>query len=99
MATGDTLRSHHLAVSIPCVFCNEVDETMDHIFRDCHYFRAVWFEGPIPVIFNSNGVGSMIDWLQDVCNGLDFKNEDNTRILKWIITFLESIWEARNKRY
>lgn len=64
----DTLRSHHVNASAPCVLCGNINEDSDHLFLWCPFARALWF-GILPTLIIDKSRFSNIEcWLRVWCN-------------------------------
>ena len=80
-----------------CEICKESDETILHVFRDCHVAHNFWLDAGLSPS-NSFFLGSnCMDWLNaNACN----KSKVFGKLFTWNIFFLFSIWNLwiqRNK--
>uniref|UniRef100_A0A2N9IB19 Uncharacterized protein n=1 Tax=Fagus sylvatica TaxID=28930 RepID=A0A2N9IB19_FAGSY len=80
-----------------CEICQESDETILHVFRDCHVAHSFWLDAGLSPS-NSFFLGSnCMDWLNaNACN----KSKVFGKLFTWNIFFLFSIWNLwiqRNK--
>lgn len=50
----DNLRHHHLNIHIQCAFSDEIEETMTHIFKECHFARAIWLGISLGITFDQD---------------------------------------------
>jgi len=37
-----------------CVLCGEHNETISHLFMECHWSKQIWFASSLGVVFNSH---------------------------------------------
>ena len=80
-----------------CEICKESDETVLHVFRDCHVAHRFWLDtglSPSNLFFHGS---DCMDWLNaNACN----KSKVFGKVFTWNIFFLFSIWNLwiqRNK--
>jgi hypothetical protein len=70
-----------------CVLCGEHNETISHLFMECHWSKQIWFASSLGVVFNSHD--SMYvpfhKWLEE-------------NIIVHVLTLCYEIWRARNKK-
>jgi ribonuclease HI len=76
-----------------CSLCNSITETMEHIFLQCSFARAVWLGVNITTAsINANNI-AVDHWIQNMINGPN--GDSNT--LELVLTTLWCIWSQRNK--
>lgn len=90
------LRQHHIDSHQPCLFCNDPDESLTHLFIYCPFSHAVWF-GSSRSLLSTSVVTNFSDWLVSFL--LHFKNGGDSTLYhcKLFIIILYFIWEAHNK--
>lgn len=62
----NNLRRHHIVSHVMCPVCECGDESILHIFRDCHFVRITWAISPIPNSLLFTDSNSPWDWFQEI---------------------------------
>ncbi|XP_062014459.1 uncharacterized protein LOC133730987 [Rosa rugosa] len=93
LPTVDKLRSKRVFLDQGCCFCNDGDESVEHISRDCSFVGDLLgcFPGLISVLSRAVRVGSMLDWVAR-CVGM--LSSDNFALLMMVIW---SVWKERKR--
>ncbi|OVA15343.1 Reverse transcriptase zinc-binding domain [Macleaya cordata] len=74
-----------------CPFCDNAEETIDHILLHCPFSQAIWFASPLELRFEYHPPSLsnlIVGWLND---------NDNLQIFRIGVSILWCIWKARNK--
>lgn len=71
------------------MFCDRVDELIEHILRDCSKVVAVWFLSPLCFRVNAAKICGWKDWTVSLAK-LSNKSFDLVLVLVW------SIWKYKN---
>nr|XP_028964583.1 uncharacterized protein LOC114827108 [Malus domestica] len=66
LPTGKALFTRRLSSSPSCPLCQNIDETVEHVFLRCPWVAAVWFGGALNYKVDAAGIVSWDRWLQDV---------------------------------
>lgn len=76
-----------------CTFCDQQNETISHIFKDCDWTKRVWFASHLGINFNnSNFHGcSFNEWVEHI-----IVNEPE-HVIKYVLSICYDIWKVRNK--
>jgi len=77
-----------------CVLCGEYNETISHLFMECHWSKQIWFTSFLGVVFNSHDSRYVPfhKWLEENIIDVD---ED---IIVHVPALCYEIWCARNKK-
>jgi len=77
-----------------CVFCGQHNETISHLFMDCHWSKHIWFASSLGVVFNSHASRYVPfqEWLKRII--ID-ENED---VIVNVLALCYEIWCTRNKK-
>lgn len=64
LPTFSNLNRQHLRCEVFCPFCGGSDDSIDHVFLQCHFFRVVWFRLDISLKSNSPRFWNTQRWLR-----------------------------------
>jgi hypothetical protein len=84
------LNKRSIQGQVICPRCFQKEETIDHVFKHCHYADKVWFGFKLGIRF-SNVSTSFKDWLIYAINNLN--NDD----LSYVAAICYGLWYARNQ--
>jgi hypothetical protein len=77
-----------------CCFCDEKNETVEHLFMECEWAISVWFASPLGVKFryNDDSPKSFLEWLKHI---IIHEEKD---VIQLVMAVCYEIWWTRNKR-
>lgn len=78
-----------IITSAACMFCDRVDELVEHILRDCPNAVAVWFLSPLCFRVNAAKNYGWKDWTASLAK---LSNE----IFDLVLVLIWSIWKDKN---
>ncbi|MCH91094.1 putative ribonuclease H protein, partial [Trifolium medium] len=91
LPVSDNLSSKGIKCNPVCLRCNKGLETIDHVFMQCDWAKAVWFGSPMTINFNSLERNlSFTEWLSTVITNGVKECIAITAALNY------NIWRARN---
>jgi hypothetical protein len=87
----DKLTSKGIRCNPICPRCNKALETIEHVFMQCEWAKAIWFGSPMTINFEHMlQEVSFQDWLSDLITNKHKRN------IEHIIVVIYHIWKARN---
>lgn len=92
----EVLISRGKTVSTKCIFCNEEEESLSHLFLKCHFARAVWHGSNLEIRTSDCFSLSIIQWVETYVLQNNPRNPIRMGLLQSIFTTLWSIWNHRN---
>ncbi|XP_058217275.1 uncharacterized protein LOC131328341 [Rhododendron vialii] len=97
LSTKERLRHRGLTIDSVCVLCSQRDETLQHLFFACSYFRSIWMVilQRFLVQRDPEEWDSELRWAIDHCRGKSFRSF----LLKLVLAAgVYYIWLERNSR-
>lgn len=99
----EKLRSRGISVSNVCLICNEEGESVNHLFLQCPFTRAIWHGSILGIrtsFLESNSVvlvSAMTDRVASTSTGHGVFDDNRMFYLQSMFTILWSIWNHRNQ--
>ena len=77
-----------------CCFCDQHEETSDHLFMECDWSRSIWFASPLGICFDKSETefNSSSRWVIRIIL------EENNEIIQLVFTLCYEIWRLRNMK-
>ncbi|KAF5203287.1 Reverse transcriptase zinc-binding domain, partial [Thalictrum thalictroides] len=63
LPVGQVLDKHHVIGDLACIWCNESNETHDHVFFACDWVKRVWFFSPVNMVVQDRAGWTWGQWL------------------------------------
>ncbi|XP_062010510.1 uncharacterized protein LOC133726892 [Rosa rugosa] len=95
LPTVAQLRTKRIWITDGCVFCNDGDESIHHVSRDCSFVHAMLRKVPSlsSVISSSSDYqASMLDWLSHSMQTI------SSELFDFLLYLLWAVWKERNQR-
>lgn len=90
--TVTALFRRNVIASSLCLFCGECEETVEHLFFECHTSNFIWHCSPLGFNFEVGARLPFVKWLENW-----FSSALNNSTITMSIIFLWHIWLVRNK--
>ncbi|XP_057444748.1 uncharacterized protein LOC130736993 [Lotus japonicus] len=74
-----------------CPRCVGVEETLDHLLRDCPWAKQAWFSSIMGIVWEDNPVGSFVNWF------LELIETTPREVVEGVCAVAYAIWRARNR--
>lgn len=76
-----------------CCVCDPHNESINHVFMDCDWAKAVWFASPLGINFTTNGEETLNfnEWLTKIII------HEARDIVQLVVAICYEIWKVRNK--
>ena len=96
LPTFDKLKERGIPVAGTCVMCNDIEESVVHLFLDCNCARAIWHGSNLGLRTSNMDYTSVEQWLSQRIVSSSNLEQDRLWFLQTIFTTLRSIWNHRN---
>ena len=96
LPTVQLLNYRHISIPIQCNFCQQAPETVEHLFLQCSFARAVWFGIPLTIRPDRLQSQDITSWLQILFRDLTQNHSLIIDLIYDITEVLDQIWYQRN---
>ena len=90
------LRGRGIAASNVCLMCNEEEETVNHLFLQCPFARAIWLGSSLGIRTSFLVTSSVKQWVVSAITDKEDSEDSRMLYLQCMFTILWSIWNHRN---
>ncbi|KAL0006201.1 hypothetical protein SO802_013762 [Lithocarpus litseifolius] len=90
------LRCRGIATSNVCLMCNEDEETVNHLFLQCPFVRAIWLGSSLGIRTYFLVTNSVKQWVVSAIPNKEDSEDIRMLYLQSMFTILWSIWNHRN---
>lgn len=96
LTTRDILAKWGIHVPLHCPICSSHDESLDHLFFHCPFFKPIWMKmlNFVSIFSVPNDFHQVIMWLSNLTRRTYFKSYLLALMFSTTICF---IWRARNE--
>ncbi|KAF5187271.1 Ribonuclease h-like superfamily protein [Thalictrum thalictroides] len=71
LPVGEVLDKHHVIGDLACIWCNESNETHDHVFFTCEWVKRVWFFSPVNMVVQDRDGWTWGQCVPTVCTAMN----------------------------
>ncbi|KAF5194037.1 Ribonuclease h-like superfamily protein [Thalictrum thalictroides] len=97
LPVGDVLDKHHVIGDLRCTWCNDSQESHDHVLFGCEWVKKVWFFSPVNLVVQDRAGWTWSQWFHQVVAWCDYDIKTRTFNLSFCLFLLNELWKHRNK--
>ncbi|KAF7822040.1 putative ribonuclease H-like domain, reverse transcriptase zinc-binding domain-containing protein [Senna tora] len=98
LPTKVNLCKRRMTIEDECPLCCREKETIEHLFLNCDWVRAVWFGSPFQWALEGDFSGSFTSWLEERIKLLNNLPKCLQDAIPSLFCLLWSIWRGRNAK-